>query len=118
MRLLIAAGLLFAVSGEAPADTAPARTVEDLVGRIYEIETPAERYRARLDPEGAYNDTRPREGVWSFDGRTLCVRIFPFHAGETEFERCKPYPNLTVGESVDMDRFARNGDPARITRVR
>ncbi|KAA5802211.1 hypothetical protein F1654_10245 [Alkalicaulis satelles] len=108
-----AASLVFAV----PAGQAEAQSALGPEGRVYAIDTRQGRYTAQFRRGGVYQDSRPRTGHWQFDGRTLCVVFNAAGRSEPEYEICKPFHELSVGESYETNAWTRDNSPARITRV-
>jgi hypothetical protein len=97
--------------------TAQAQAALGPEGRVYAVETREGRYTAQFRRGGSYQDSRPRSGFWQFDGRTLCVLFQAASRTEPEYEICKPYRELAVGESYETLAWNADGSPARITRV-
>jgi len=120
VKIILAAALALpagmALTLAAP-DTAQAQSALGPEGRVYAVETRQDRYTAQFRRGGGYQDSRPRSGSWQFDGRTLCVLFHSASRTEPEYEICKPYRELAVGESYETNSWNADGSPARITRV-
>lgn len=120
MKTLLAMALAGPVGGMlvlAAPGAAQAQAALGPEGRVYAVETREGRYTAQFRRGGAYQDSRPRSGFWQFDGRTLCVLFQAASRTEPEYEICKPYRELAVGESYETLAWNADGSPARITRV-
>ncbi|WBQ10759.1 hypothetical protein L2D01_03015 [Hyphomonadaceae bacterium ML37] len=112
--LALPAGAALMMSAPASAQAQSALGPE---GRVYAVETRQGRYTAQFRRGGSYQDSRPRSGSWQFDGRTLCVLFQAASRTEPEYEICKPYRELAVGESYETNAWTADGSAARITRV-
>lgn len=112
--LAVPAGIMLML---AAPDTAQAQSALGPEGRVYAVETRQGRYTAQFRRGGDYQDSRPRSGSWQFDGRTLCVLFHATSRTEPEYEICKPYRELAVGESYETSAWTGDGSAARITRV-
>ena len=83
--------------------------------RAYAVDTADERYTAQFRANGRYEDSRGGEGSWSFDGRSLCMRVrIPF---ETEYEVCTPWVDLRIGQGLVTRDWTPDRSLARVTRI-
>lgn len=112
-----AAAILLTLAAAAAHATAGASALQALgpEGRAYAVDIREGRYTAQFRRGGRYEDSRGAQGSWSFDGRTLCVIVRLPRADE--YETCRPFQDLDVGESVVTRGWTRDGQPARVTRV-
>jgi len=86
-------------------------------GHSYQVQTQQDRYTVRFLPDNRYQDSRPRQGRWQFDGRTLCMLVAGAGPRQPEYEVCTPWRALDVGQGYDSRHWTADGAPARITRI-
>lgn len=116
LAALLAAPAAAALMLAGPAGQAQAQSLGP-EGRVYAVETREGRYTAQFRRGGVYQDSRPRTGSWQYDGRTVCVLFNAASRSQPEYEICKPFRALSVGESYETTAWTQDASPARITRV-
>ncbi|MCC5997065.1 MAG: hypothetical protein JJU18_11940 [Oceanicaulis sp.] len=116
LAALLAAPAAAALMLAGPAGQAQAQSLGP-EGRVYAVETREGRYTAQFRRGGVYQDSRPRTGSWQYDGRTVCVLFNAASRSQPEYEICKPFRALSVGENYETTAWTQDASPARITRV-